>query len=323
METLYYAIANVFPAKARAKIRSLLDYNGSHISEDVWLGRALFVSAFVIAFSSILFFFIIENFIESLLALLFATLVFQLVAVLVLYYKAESRGKAVEKVLPNFLMLIAANLNSGMTPFQAFRSASRPEFGVLKEEADQVVALTISGSPFAEALLGIPGRIRSQTTKNVIELFIDGMKSGAPLSTLLSDIADDIIENLDLAREIVTRSKSYILFIAFIVVVGGPLLSSVSIHFVRTITDITSQVIEDMPEIVNVGGVTFGQLELSPDFLFTITVINLAITALIASWLIAVISKGDDRYFLKYFVVLLPACEIIFLVLDYIVGFAI
>ncbi len=291
------------------------------MNEDMWLGRALIISAVVIAFSSLIFFLIIENWVESLLALLIAMVMYQGAATIVLYYKAESRGKAVEKVLPNFLMLISANLNSGMTPFEAFRKASRPEFGVLKDEVDKVVANTLAGTSFSSALLKMPNTIRSSIVKNVTELFVDGMRSGAPLATLLSDIASDIIENADLSKEIVTRSKSYILFIAFIVIFGGPLLSAVSIHFIRTITDITNQMGEDIPEIVSAGGVSFGQLTLSAEFLYSITIINLALISVIASWLIAVIAKGDDRYFLKYLIVILPACEIIFIFLDWGVGF--
>ena len=97
-------------------------------------------------------------------------------------------------------------------------------------------------------------------------------------------------------------------------------MSSVSIHFIRTITDITAEITKEIPDISYVGGMTFGQLTLSADFLYSVTIINLAITSLIASWLMAVIVRGDDRYFLKYFIILLPACQIMFILLDAVVG---
>lgn len=320
MEAIFLAAAGIYPKSERVRVRRLLDYGGSDMNEDIWIGKAIVVSVLVMAFFSVLFFYIVDTWVESILALVLAIGLFHMTAVLALYYKAESRANAIERVLPNFLMLISANLNSGMSPFEAFRKSSRPEFGILKDEVDRVVARTLSGEPFSESIKKMSRYVRSPILKNVTELFTEGMVSGAPLAALLSDISNDITENLDLSGEIVTKSKSYILFIAFIVVFGGPLLSSVSIHFIRTITDITAEITKEIPDISYVGGMTFGQLTLSADFLYSVTIINLAITSLIASWLMAVIVRGDDRYFLKYFIILLPACQIMFILLDAVVG---
>ena len=127
-------------------------------------------------------------------------------------------------------------------------------------------------------------------------------------------------EDLDLRREIVTRTKSYMLFIGFIVVVGSPLLSAVSIHFITTISNITEGLAADMPEIQAVGGITFGQLTLTPQFLTPVTWCNLVLTSLIASWLMAVISEGKDRYLVKYAVVIIPLSLGMFLVFDWLIG---
>jgi hypothetical protein len=277
----------------------------------------------VFAFTSLLFLVLVQNFLESTLLLLAAIALFQLAAYLILFFKAESRGRAVERVLPNLLQLIAANLNSGMTPFQAVKESSRLEFGIVKEELDRAIANSLSTMTFPEALLDMTLRVRSTMFKDVIELFIEGMRTGGPLATLLSDIAKDITEDLDLRREIVTRSKSYILFIGFIVVVGSPLLSAVSVHFTRTIRDITAEVGIEIPEIQNVGGITFGQLSLSPEFLAGVTVVNIVATALIASWLLAIIAHGKDKYVVKYALFMIPACLVMFYSLDYIIGLVI
>ena len=323
MERPFYVSARFFPQAAKEQVGVMLRYCGSTITPDYWLGRAFVISAITFFLVSTVLFFIVENYVETVLLLLVAILLYHLATYLILYFKAESRGKAVEKVLSNLLQLIAANLNSGMTPFQAYKEASRPEFGILKLEMDRSIALSLSTMQFHDALMDMTMRVKSTMFRDVIELFIEGMKTGGPLAVLLSDIAKDIREDMDLRREIITRSKSYMLFIGFIVVFGTPLLSAVSVHFIRTIESITSEVKVEVPEIQNVGGITFGQLTLTSEFLSKMAGVNIAATALIASWLLAVISEGKDKYTVKYALFVVPLSLIVFYALDYAMGFII
>ncbi len=320
MDWAYYNAAKLFPRQAKSDVNMLLAYCGSDMRADYWLGRSFVISASVFLVTFILLLYIsMENVIVAFFFFLVAGM-YHIAAYLTLYFKAENRGKAVEKVLPSFLQLIAANINSGMTPFQAFRESSRPEFGILKEEIDRTIALSLSTMQFPEALQDMTGRVKSTTFKDSIELLLEGMKTGGPIATLLADLANDISENMDLKKEIVSRSKSYILFIAFIVVVGTPLLSVVSMHFIKTIGDITAQVMEDMPDIQSVGGITFGQLNLTPEFLAAISLVNISMTALIASWLLAVINEGKNRYAVKYSLILVPASLGMYYAFDYVIG---
>jgi hypothetical protein len=320
MERAFYLGSRVFPAAVRQRTDVLLRYCGSNMTSEVWLGRAVVISAFAFLSAAMIFYYTVENMSRALIALFFAITVYHLAAYMLLYFKADSRGRAVEKVLPNLLQLIAANLNSGMTPFQAVKESSRMEFGILKDEIDKTIGLSMGTMPFHDALLDMTTRVRSQMFKNVIELFVEGMRTGGPLANLLNDIARDILENLDLRREIITRSKSYILFIGIIVVFGTPLLSAVSIHFMRTLAGIIEDVSVDVPEIQNVGGITFGQLTLTPEFLTQVAVVNITITALIASWLLAIISEGKNKYMIKYAIFLIPLSLTMFYSLEYLIA---
>jgi hypothetical protein len=320
MDRAFYVSARLFPPAVKDRVAALLRYCGSAMDADYWLGRAFVISAVVFAATTAVFLFTVENLLDSLLLVAAALAMYHVATYLILFFKSEGRGRAVERVLPNLLQLIAANLNSGMTPFQAVKESSRPEFGILKHEIDRAIALSMSTMQFNEALMDMTTRIRSRMFKNVIELFVEGMRTGGPLATLLSDIAKDITEDLDLKREIVTRARTYIVFIAFIVIIGSPMLSAVSVHFIRTIDSITGEVINEIPEIQTVGGITFGQLSLSPEFLMSVALWNLAITALIASWLLAAISEGKDKYTVKYALMLLPLTMVMFYAFDYIIG---
>ncbi len=320
MERTYILASRIFPSRVNRSISDLLRYCGSTMTAETWLGRAAIISIIIFVLTAAVFLFTVQNPLMALFLVLVGLLIFHVANYMLLYLKAESRARAVERVLPNLLQLIAANLNSGMTPFQAVKEASRIEFGILKEEIDTAIALSLGTMPFPDALMYMTTKVKSETFRNVMELFVEGMRTGGPLATLLNDIADDIIENLDLRREIVTRSKSYILFISFIVVVGAPLLSAVSIHFIRTITSITSTVALDVPEVANVGGITFGQLSLTESFLTTVSVANILVTALIASWLIAIIAEGRDKYMFKYAIMLVPFSMVMFYSLDYLIA---
>jgi hypothetical protein len=320
MDRAFYVTARFFPQRAREKVAFLLLSCGSSMTAEYWLGRAFVISAIVLVFSATILFFTVQNFITTMFILIVALMIYHVATYLLLSFKAESRARAVERVLPNLLQLIAANLNSGMTPFQAVKESSRPEFGILKFELDRAIALSLSTMQFPEAMMDMTTRVRSPIFKNVIELFIEGMRTGGPLATLLSDMAKDMLEDLDLRREIVTRSKSYVMFIGFIVVIGSPLLSAVSIHFIRTIQSITSEVIAEMPEVEALGGISFGQLTLTPEFLSSIAYWNMSITVIIASWLLAIIRHGKDKYLVKYLIVLMPATLLMFYAFDYLIG---
>jgi hypothetical protein len=319
MERAFYVTGRLFPATLRRKVDVLLAFCGADISAEYWLGRAFIINAVLFAMVACIFFIAVENFVESTLLLAATIGIYQVATYLVLYFKAENRGKAVENVLPSMLYLLTANLHSGMTPFQAFKEASRPELGILKSEMDRAIMLSLSSMQFHEALLLMSSRVKSEMFQDVIELFVEGMRSGGPLATLMSDIALDITEDMDLKKEIITKSKSYIMFIGFIVVVASPLLSAVSVNFIRTITTITNEVRAEMPEIQNVGGITFGELTLSPDFIYKMALTNITITGLIASWLLAIISHGKEKYMIKYALVILPASFIMYYIVDYLI----
>ncbi|MFH1055421.1 MAG: type II secretion system F family protein [Candidatus Altiarchaeota archaeon] len=320
MERVYYTAAKLLPKYVRERATMLLRYCGSEISAEVWFGRSFVVSVAIFLISSVVFYFVVENFLDSVILILIALAIYHLAAYLLLYFKAESRGRAVERVLSNFLHLIAANLNSGMTPFQSFKEASRPEFGILKDEVDRTIALSMSTMSFHKALLEMPTRIKSVLFQDVIELLVEGMKTGGPLAVLLTDIAKDITENLDMRREIVTSSRSYILFITFIVIIGTPLLSAVSIHFIRTISGIMGQVMFEFPDIQYVGGIELGELTLTPEFLLDMTMFNITCTTIIASWLLAVIGEGKDKYMVKYLLFMMPSTFAMFYSFDYLIN---
>jgi flagellar protein FlaJ len=325
-DRIYYSLAKPFIGPVRKRLSVLLKYAGEGVDPERWLGHTMAVGLAVF----IVLGFILYSFIPSLYSVLaivvvsFILLVFS--SYMLLFFKAENRGKAVEKMLPNFLNLVASNVNSGMTPFQAVKASSRREFGILKDEIDKAISLSAGTMSFNEALVDMTTRIKSKMFRNVVELMIEGMRTGGPLVVLLEDIARYITESLDLRREMATRSRANILFISFIILFGAPLLSAVSINFIKTLTDIRNTIVVEVPEVLQtgqVGGISIGEMSLTVDFLFPVLTINLIITATIASMLIAIISDGRIKYFVKYAIFLTPFSILNLYVLDYVIEYII
>src|SRR3989338_1305476 len=49
---------------------------------------------------------------------------------------------------PGFLLLVSSNINAGMTPFNSFQVAARPEFGPLAEEIKYAVSKSLGTTSF-------------------------------------------------------------------------------------------------------------------------------------------------------------------------------
>ena len=117
-----------------------------------------------------------------------------------LSYVIDGRKKMVENILPDFLFLVGNNLKSGMTPFYAFRSAVRPEFGPLSEEIQIATQKSLGIESFSDALKDIAQRIDSKILADTTRFFSQALKSGGKLAQLIETSANDIKQTNQLKR---------------------------------------------------------------------------------------------------------------------------
>lgn len=231
----------------------------------------------------------------------------------VLYFRAESRKERIERYLPDMLHLISANIRSGMTPFSALRLAARDEFGDLKKEIEKATVKAMGTGSFSEALLSVNASIKSNILERALRIFISSLKSGGKIGIILHDIARDISENRALQKELETNTKTYTMFILFIVVFGTPFLLTVSLNFLAQITALQA----------NTGSVGFGMgflmgnVQVSTEFMFMLSIIMLIVTSFSASSLIGVIKKGRVKHGIKYFPFIAILCIVIFFAANY------
>lgn len=218
----------------------------------------------------------------------------------------NSRAEDAEEVLPDFLLLVANNTRSGMTPDRALLVSAKDEFGVLGKEVRRVLRETVSGKPFEELLPKIGERLDSKAISNTIRLIIEGMYSGGDLPALLERTSYDVRNMRTVKKDVDSVIVTYRMFIASAVVLGAPLLFAVATNVV--------EVMMMMRETINVGGLPVaagsfsqiaGPIGISVDTLLMFAVVSILLDTFFASLAMGLMTKGRMSEGLAYFPVLL------------------
>ena len=316
---IYVSLTKILPKSYVTYFEKLMRYAGEKENAFVYLGSSLLLS--ILVFIMIVAGGYYYTDFSILLIVLIAFISFVLIQILyylITYFKMEKRAELVECSLSDQLQLMSNNIKSGMTPFHALRSSARKEFGPLSEEIDNATNKALSNRSFTDALLDINSRIKSIMLERVLKLEASSFARGTKLTTLLNELADDIRETRALRREMITKTKTYVAFILFTVLLGTPALLAISIHFVTMISGFSS--IVPTTSGANFGlGMFAGGVAISPDFLVKLSYVMLAMTTILASMLLGVFQKGRAISGLRFAPVLIFSVFVIFTVARYLV----
>ena len=225
---------------------------------------------------------------------------------LVFMFIADSRANQIESVLPDALQLMSANVRAGMTIDRAIWLAARPEFGVLEEEIKLVGSRTIAGKSLKIALTDMTKTIKSKLLDRTVKLLLEGIESGGELAHLLEEVASNIRVTQTLKKEIKSSVMAYSLFIIFAAVVAAPVLFSISIFFVDTMTNLwgTAGIGASNTGASSVG-MAGGFLQkakgpaITSDELLLFAIVTLAVTAFFGSMTMSLIQSGREKDGLK------------------------
>lgn len=319
------------------KVATWLTYAGSRDDEHIWIGTRMFFGTLIgIIFLLIPFSILplINAFFEAniflpynvLLAIsifgFFAGFLFTItIYYLHISYVIDGRRKMVEHILPDFLYLVSNNLKSGMTPFYAFRSAVRPEFGPLSEQIQIAAKKSLGVGSFAESLKQIGKRINSKVLEDTTRFFAQALRSGGRLAELIQTSADDIKQTNQLKRELITSTRMYVIFIMFVVIIASPILLAVSVQFLYILGSIQEQSnfgsSSGVAAQVGFGG---GGIGISPEFMINVSYSLIVTNSFLASIFIGVIGGGKIRDGLKFAPVILIGGVICFSIVLQLVG---
>ncbi len=300
---MYNAIARLFPRRVKNKYRSLISYTDMQTDAEEFMVLSIFlglVASFIISVNIFTLLFISFNtFVMICLGIFFAL---EIAISLWLVLKADAKGRYIESILPDALMLMAMNLKSGMTTDRALIMAARSEFGPLERELNKTGKQILAGKDIKKALLEMGQRVRSRILERTISLLVEGIRSGGELSALLQQLAEEMQTTKAVESEVRANVLMYAIFIFFAAGVGAPLLFGISTYLVGGVSQqlLTIQVPDS-----NVTPISAGTIAMSPGFLVMFAVIALAITSFFGGLIVGIVKKGEEKAGLKYIPMLL------------------
>jgi hypothetical protein len=260
LQGTYHRVGGVSPFGWKKKINQLVIYSGVNKTQEEITGITIINGVVLATFIALMgFFFMGWDIIITIVASVMAFASVWMIAYTLLNLMAEKRSEEVESTLPDVLQIVSANISAGMTPYNALWVSARKEFGALAEEIKIAQRETLGGKPFANSLSDMGRRVKSNVLQRTIRLLIQGMKAGGELPQILQGIATDIRQMKLLQKEMAANTMSYVLFILFGMILGAPLLFSVSIQFVDIMNrfqpeGFDTEMIEDISSNPAMGG---------------------------------------------------------------------
>lgn len=236
LEGIYRRAGRFSPFGWKKKVNQLIIFSGINKTQEEVTGITIVNGTLLAALvGASAFFFLGLNLIFVAIAALASFGFVWLIVYAILNLMADKRTDEVESTLPDVLQIVSANISAGMTPYNALWVSARKEFGALAEEIKIAQKETLGGKSFAEALSDMGQRVRSNVLQRTVRLLVQGMKAGGELPNILQGIGNDIRQMRLLQKEMSASTMSYTMFILFGMILGAPLLFSVSIQFVDII----------------------------------------------------------------------------------------
>ena len=265
----------------------------------------------------------------SILTLLFTgNLLFTLVAIpagfflmygvirTIFFTMADAASRQIEKVLPDMLLLMSANLRAGMIPESSFIASIKPEFGKLNLLLSHAAIEAQGGKDFRDAIVEMGSRTTSHFFKDTMRIIGEGLRSGAELHLILENLAVNILQNESIRNDMKSQVRSYSLFIFLASCIAAPLLYGVS-SFLITILDNISSISSSAAQAPSSSIGLFSSFsipQISPDLILVVSLINVVITTVSSAILNGLLNSGNSRDGLKYAPIFAALGIVIFLV---------
>ncbi|MBI2076071.1 MAG: type II secretion system F family protein [Candidatus Aenigmarchaeota archaeon] len=263
---MYDYVAKILPRRIRHNYEDLLRYIDAKVDPAKFIGFIMLFGlgvALATAFNAMILFSMAA---DTFMVLFFTSyFLFEITVYFWLSFSADSKGKFVENILPDALLLMSMNMKAGITTERALLMAARPEFGPLEKELSKAGKQVLSGKEIKYALLEIPRRIKSEVLDRTVRLIVEGIESGGELSDLLEQTAEDIQNTKLVKGEVQANVLMYGIFIFFAAGFGAPLLFGISTFLVEVLTRQMSQfnLAETGIQGINIAR---GTLAVTPEF---------------------------------------------------------
>lgn len=230
-------------------------------------------------------------------------------------YLNYKRTQEIEKVLPDYLSLVASNLRSGMTVDRALWTAASPRLGVLTTEIRKAAKEVATGMDLSISLTRFAQKYDSIVLNRAIDLILEGLESGGQLADVIDKVVENIEQTVYLRKEMQAASLSYVIFITIIVIIISPFLFALSHNLLLLITNIASKI-----SIPNAGGMgafsvlsAITNISISPNDFKNFAYIAISIISIFSSMIISIINKDSIMGGIKYIPIFLVMSLISFI----------
>jgi hypothetical protein len=298
----------VMPRGYVNKIESLLIYSGSKKSPASFINRTLIVSIIAGVVAQVI--------LLDYLPFAFAGGFFATFSLLhgFLILAVEKRSRFVEKILPDALQLMAANIKSGFIPSRAMILSARKEFGPLSDAIKRSGKEMMTGKSLQESLLSVPTTIKSEILNTTISLVIKGVKAGGQLVALFEETALDIRRREAIKKEVKANILMYGIFIGFAGCAGAPVLYALSGYLVGTIGRLGSVAQVPSEFQSRLPMMRFGEIAIDEGFLFLFSITAILITTVFGGMIIGIIDSGKEKSGIKYIPIMLASALAVYFI---------
>ena len=143
----------------------------------------------------------------------------------------SKRKREVEEHLPDFLREISSSTSSGMTVFDAIKSAADGDHGKLTPELKKMAAQLSWGISVNEALTNFARRIKTRSVERIVVTINKALEIGGNTSSVFEAAAREIdqTKQVELQRKSEMSLYSIVIFISFFVFLAVILIINTTI----------------------------------------------------------------------------------------------
>jgi flagellar protein FlaJ len=134
----------------------------------------------------------------------------------------ERRAQQIEKSAPDFLRQLSSMLQVGLSFENAMEDMSQYGEGPLYDEMRRTIIEIRMGRNFDDAWRAMSKRLKSKELERIFAIILDGRKSGSSISTVLSDVSDDLRDLMALKRERKSTVMMSVMFLLISAVIATP-----------------------------------------------------------------------------------------------------
>lgn len=222
---------------------------------------------------------------------------------LLIEYRIDGRKTKMENMLPDYFMLTAANLRSGIALDRAMLLAAKPEFGFFAGDVREMSRRLFGGETLENALNGLAAQYRSTQLKHSVRMMIESIRYGGAMADLLNQISKDVRAQQLAQKEISSQMLMYSIFVLFAGLIAAPVLYGLTSQMITVTTSVWQGILQQNPNGLPTAGVSF--LKPKPPVITAqqyqdFSIASIVIITGFASLIMSAISNGSVMKGLRY-----------------------